>query len=98
MVPIFFAFFFAEVNSLGLVTSYIPSTIRTTFRFRYGGLGSLHDPEFQKMRRDGETMRRMASYGAYLLFYLLTSSHHFITVEQATFIFGSMFWGCFISK
>jgi hypothetical protein len=70
-LPIFIAFVFAQVNSLGLVTTYIPSTIRTTFRFRYGGLGSLHDSEFQKMR---------------------------INVDQASFVFGSMFWGCFISK
>jgi hypothetical protein len=38
-VPIFVAFLFAELNSLGLVSVYIPSTIRTTFRFRYGAIG-----------------------------------------------------------
>jgi hypothetical protein len=53
-LPIFVAFLFAQVNSLGLVTTYIPSTIRTTFRFRYGALGSLHDPDFQKMRTNGK--------------------------------------------
>lgn len=49
-VPLSFAFLFAEINSLGLVSVYIPSTIRTTLKFRYGSIGSLHDDEFQKMR------------------------------------------------
>ena len=39
IVPIIAGFFFAELNCLGLVTVYIPSTIRTTFRFRYGAIG-----------------------------------------------------------
>ncbi|KAL7521007.1 hypothetical protein ACHAWX_005701 [Stephanocyclus meneghinianus] len=70
-VPLSFAFLFAEINSLGLVSVYIPSTIRTTLKFRYGSIGSLHDDEFQKMRTQ---------------------------MEQASFIFGSMFWGCFLSN
>ena len=71
ILPIFVGFFFAELNCLGLVTVYIPSTIRTTFLFRYGGIGSLHDGDFQKMRT---------------------------AVDASTFIFGSMFWGCFLSN
>ena len=71
ILPLFVGFFFAELNCLGLVTVYIPSTIRTTFRFRYGGIGSLHDGDFQKMRT---------------------------AVDGSTYIFGSMFWGCFLSN
>eukprot|EP00804_Cyclotella_cryptica_P012970 CCRYP_002307-RC/>CCRYP_002307-RC protein AED:0.22 eAED:0.22 QI:0/0.87/0.82/1/0.81/0.82/17/751/915 len=70
-VPLSVAFLFAEINSLGLVSVYIPSTIRTTLKFRYGSIGSLHDDDFQKMRTQ---------------------------MEQASFIFGSMFWGCFLSN
>jgi hypothetical protein len=70
-VPLGVAFLFAEINSFGLVTVYIPSTVRTTLRFRSGEIGSLHDDEFQKMRTQ---------------------------LDQASFIFGSMFWGCFLSN
>lgn len=50
ILPLALAFISAEFNALKLTTSYTPSSIRTTIRYRYGVIGSLHDPEFQKVR------------------------------------------------
>ncbi|KAL7528689.1 hypothetical protein ACHAXR_002573 [Thalassiosira sp. AJA248-18] len=71
MVPVALAFVIAEFNALKLTTSYTPSSVKTTLRYRYGVLGSLYDPEFLKVRRE---------------------------VDDASFIFGAMFWGCLISS
>mmetsp|Transcript_12264 Transcript_12264/g.25909 ORF Transcript_12264/g.25909 Transcript_12264/m.25909 type:complete len:174 (+) Transcript_12264:2199-2720(+) len=51
MVPVALAFTLAELNALSLVLVYIPSTVRTVLKFRYGAIGSLHDRDFEKMRR-----------------------------------------------
>ena len=50
MLPVALAFTLAECNALMLVAVYIPSSVRTVFKFRYGMIGSLHDRDFQKMR------------------------------------------------
>ncbi|EED94555.1 predicted protein [Thalassiosira pseudonana CCMP1335] len=71
IVPLSMSFILAEINSLLLVAVYIPSTIRTTFQFRFGTIGSLHNNDFLKLRTQ---------------------------TDQASFIFGSMFWGCLVSN
>lgn len=50
MLPLAAAFSLAEFNAIKLATSYTPSSVRTTLKFRSGMIGSLHDPEFQKLR------------------------------------------------
>eukprot|EP00578_Thalassiosira_sp_NH16_P024367 CAMPEP_0181084446 /NCGR_PEP_ID=MMETSP1071-20121207/4699_1 /TAXON_ID=35127 /ORGANISM="Thalassiosira sp., Strain NH16" /LENGTH=989 /DNA_ID=CAMNT_0023166179 /DNA_START=39 /DNA_END=3004 /DNA_ORIENTATION=- len=50
VVPLSLAFCLAEFNALKLATSYTPSSVRTTLRYRFGVIGSLHDEEFQKVR------------------------------------------------
>lgn len=50
LVPLAAAFSLAEFNALKLATSYTPSSVRTTLKFRSGMIGSLHDPEFQRLR------------------------------------------------
>lgn len=71
ILPLSLAFICAEFNALMLTTSYTPSSIRTTLRLRYGVIGSLHEPEFQKVRNN---------------------------VDDASFIFGAMLWGCAYSS
>lgn len=71
LVPLAAAFGFAEFNALKLATSYIPSSVRTTLRYRYGVIGSLHHVDFQQVRT---------------------------SVDDASFIFGAMFWGCLFSS
>ena len=50
LVPLAAAFSLAEFNAIKLATSYTPSSVRTTLKFRSGMIGSLHDPEFQRLR------------------------------------------------
>lgn len=71
LVPLALSFCVAEFNAIKLAVSYTPSSVRTTLRFRFGVLGSLHDKEFENARRN---------------------------VDDASFIFGAMFWGCLLSS
>lgn len=59
---------------------------------------SLHDPDFQKMRRSGKIKDFLYAYFMKELHSDIWLYFDFVIVEQATFIFGSMFWGCFLSK
>lgn len=50
LVPLALSFCVAEFNAIRLAVSYTPSSVRTTLRFRFGILGSLHDNDFENAR------------------------------------------------
>ena len=54
IVPLLYGLICGEAAIICITANYIPSTVRTILRFRSGGIGSLHDKNFLKLRIAGK--------------------------------------------